>query len=65
MPRNRITRDTLAARAEELKNKINYFMTNGKEFAEVKIVYQEFKEVLSQLRKFDVNHRVIPVNHRR
>jgi hypothetical protein len=38
-------RDNLLQRAEKLRQTMEDFMTNGKEFSEVKKIYQEFKEV--------------------
>ena len=47
------SRDNLAAKAEQLRNQIERFITDGKEFGEVKKIYQEYKEVLAQLNKLD------------
>jgi hypothetical protein len=52
--------DGLVARAEQLQDEINYYMTNGREFGEVKLIYQEYKAVLAQLKKLEEDTRHAP-----
>jgi hypothetical protein len=57
-------RASLLQRAEQLKQKIEDYMISGKEFHEVKEIYGEFKEVLSQLDGVDRRAQLARIRER-
>ena len=51
------SRENLTAKAEQLRSQMERFIMNGKEFGEVKKIYQEYKQVLAQLNKLDAGRQ--------